>query len=112
MRVTESAQLLRIRQTLQEGQPLLPGTVVPSVLFGHGLPARIWRNMSHADLVLATLYTKKGPISVEQEIGKDLDRLMAALCCDQLTDKELAYANMDTARRFMATSNPQLREVG
>jgi hypothetical protein len=47
--------------------------------------------MSHEDLVLATLYTQNGPVSV---------------------DKELAYANMDTARRFMATSNPQLREVG
>ena len=85
---------------------MLPGTVVPSVLFGHGLPARIWRNMSHADLVLATLYTKKGPISVEQEIGKDLDRLIAALCCDQLTDKELAYANMDTARRLWQPAIP------
>jgi hypothetical protein len=113
MRVTESAQLLRIRQTLQEGQPLLPGTVVPSVLFGHGLPVgKIWRNMSHADLVLATLYTKNGPVSVEQEIGKDLDRLMAARCCDQLTERELAQANIDTARRLTATNNPQLREIG
>ena len=68
--------------------------------------------MSHADLVLATLYTKKGPVSVEQEIGKDLDRLIAARVSNQLTDKELAYANMDTARRSMAASNPQLHEVG
>jgi len=68
--------------------------------------------MSHADLVLATLYTQNGPVSVEQEIGKDLDRLMAARLSNQLTDKELAYANMDTARRFMTTSNPLLREVG
>ena len=91
---------------------MLPGTVVPSVLFGHGLPVgRIWRNMSHADLVLATLYTQNGPVSVEQEIGKDLDRLMAARLSNQLTDKELAYANMNTARRFMATNNPQLRKA-
>ena len=68
--------------------------------------------MSHEDLVLATLYTKSGSVSVEQEISKDLDRLIAALCCDQLTDKEVAHANKDTARRFMATSNPQLREIG
>lgn len=68
--------------------------------------------MSHADLVLATLYTKKGPVSVEQEIGKDLDRLMAARCCDQLTERELAQANVDAARRLMATNNPQLRKAG
>jgi len=67
--------------------------------------------MSHADLVLATLYTQNGPVSVEQEIGKDLDRLMAARLSNQLTDKELAYANMNTARRFMATNNPQLRKA-
>jgi len=68
--------------------------------------------MSHEDLVLATLYTKSGPVSVEQEISKDLDRLIAALCCDQLTEKELAHANMDSARRLMTTNNPQLREIG
>jgi hypothetical protein len=68
--------------------------------------------MSHEDLVLATLYTKSGPVSVEQEISKDLDRLMAARCSNQLTDNELAQANIDTARRFMATNNPQLREIG
>jgi hypothetical protein len=68
--------------------------------------------MSHEDLVLETLYTKSGPVSVEQEISKDLDRLIAAMCCDQLTEKELTQANIDTARRFMATNNPQLREIG
>jgi hypothetical protein len=68
--------------------------------------------MSHEDLVLATLYTKSGPASVEQEIGKDLDRLMAARCSTQLTDKELAQANIDTACRLMATSDPRLREIG
>jgi hypothetical protein len=68
--------------------------------------------MSHEDLVLATLYTKSGPVSVEQEIGKDLDRLMAARCSNQLTDKELAQANIDTVCRLMATSDPRLREIG
>jgi len=68
--------------------------------------------MSHADLVLATLYTKSGPVSVEQEICKDLDRLMAARYSNQLTDKELSQANIDTARRLMATSDPRLREIG
>jgi hypothetical protein len=68
--------------------------------------------MSHADLVLATLYTKSGPVSVEQEISKDLDRLSVARNSNQLTDMELAHANIDTARRLMATSNPRLREIG
>jgi hypothetical protein len=68
--------------------------------------------MSHEDLALATLYMKSRPVSVEQEISKDVDRLIAALCCDQLTAKELAHANVDTARRFMTTNNPQLREIG
>jgi hypothetical protein len=68
--------------------------------------------MSHEDLVLATLYTKNGPVSVEQEIGKDLDRLMAARCCDQLTERELAQANIDTAWRLMASRDPRLREIG
>jgi predicted RNA-binding protein associated with RNAse of E/G family len=58
--------------------------------------------MSHEDLLLATLYTKNGPVSVEQEIIKDVDRLMAARCSNQLTDKELAQANIDTVRRLMA----------
>jgi predicted RNA-binding protein associated with RNAse of E/G family len=68
--------------------------------------------MSHEDLLLATLYTKNGPVSVEQEIIKDVDRLMAARCSNQLTDKELAQANIDTVRRLMATSDPRLREIG
>jgi predicted RNA-binding protein associated with RNAse of E/G family len=68
--------------------------------------------MSHADLVLATLYTKSGPVSVAQEISKDLDRLSVARNSNQLTEKKLAQANIDTARRLMATSNPQLREIG
>ena len=68
--------------------------------------------MSHADLVLATLYTRSGPVSVEQEISKDLDRLMAARNSNQLTDKELAQANIDNARRLTATSDPRLREIG
>jgi hypothetical protein len=37
---------------------------------------------------------------------------MAARCCDQLTDRELAQANIDTARRFMASNDPQLRKAG
>lgn len=68
--------------------------------------------MSHEDLVLATLYTKGGPVSLEQEISKDLDRLLAALNINQLTDKELAQANIDNGRRLMETSDPQLREIG
>jgi hypothetical protein len=68
--------------------------------------------MSHEDLVLATLYTNNGPVSVEQEISKDLDRLSVARNSNQLTDKELAHANIDTARRLMATNNPRLREIG
>lgn len=68
--------------------------------------------MSNEDLILATLYTKSGPVSVEQEISKDLDRLIAARCSNQLTDKELAQANIDTARRLTATSDPRLREIG
>jgi hypothetical protein len=45
--------------------------------------------MSHEDLVLATLYTKSGPVSVEQEISKDVDRLMAARCSDKdMTTKD------------------------
>jgi hypothetical protein len=68
--------------------------------------------MSREDLVLATLYTKNGPVSVEEEIGKDLDRLMAARCCDQLTERELAQANIDTARRLMVASDPRLRKIG
>jgi hypothetical protein len=65
--------------------------------------------MAHEDLVLATLYTKRGAVSVEQEISKDVDRLIAALCCDQLTAKELAHANVDTARRFMKTKSSVAR---
>jgi hypothetical protein len=37
---------------------------------------------------------------------------MAARCSDQLTEKELAQANIDTAHRQMATSDPRLREIG
>ena len=77
-----------------------------------GCDRKIWRSMSHEDLVLATLYTKNGPVSVEQEICKDVDRLMAARVSNQLTEKELAQANIDTARRLMATSDPRLREIG
>lgn len=68
--------------------------------------------MSHEDLVLATLYTKSGPVSVEQEIIKNVDRLLAACVSNQLTEKELAYANIDNARRLMTTSDPRLREIG
>ena len=68
--------------------------------------------MSHEDLVLATLYTKSGPVSIEQEIGKDLDRLMAARVSNQLTEKELAHANIYIARRLTITSDPRLREIG
>jgi hypothetical protein len=96
-------------------------TLLPKALFAHLLSPpssalfdeRLLRYSGYGKSPATMSFpTKSGPVSVEQEIGKDLDRLMAARCSNQLTDKELAQANIDTACRLTATSDPRLREIG
>lgn len=66
--------------------------------------------MTHEDLVLATLYTKSGPPSVEKEIMKDLDRVIAA--GNQLTEHEKQASSLDIVRRLVASDRPRWREIG